>query len=1257
MANKVKVDVVIDDKGKLKQVAESSKQAGKGLDNTAKNAKNAERNIKGVANSSSNSTKNFSKMAQGMGGVVVPAYAAFAAQMFALTAAFGFFKRAGDLAVLQAGQAAYASATGIAMKSLTKDIMAATGAQISFRDAAQAAAIGTAGGLSAGQLKDLGTAAKDVSAILGRDVTDSFNRLIRGVTKAEPELLDELGIILRLEKATKDYGLSIGKTKDELNAFERTQAVTNEVLNQAQDKYSRILEATGGGGVNAFNKLAVALDEVVMKIQGFLLPIANTLANVLTEVPLLAGAGFALMASGPLKAIGFDLREMGDTAKSSAKEAKEAYKKLADQVKVASMNVADHRKNVQGLARDMATTQGPGGSKLVSRIAEAGVVTGTDRANIKKGLAALEGETNRSTMVMKGMFKGMSVGAARDFGAAVTSMNVATKSTVPVTASATLQIQALWARTSAFIQTAAARIAGAMATALSWLGWLSLIATAFYMLGDALGFFEKRLSDSQKQTNDYIEKMQDMIKETENFIAVQKILTEDGGASSGLSGMGAVGNLLGGLDELGQAEFGKGLLSGMKEYNKLQADNAAIRKQNTNAAGGLSASGTGKAVMMDEIKVQDRLTSSQTSSVAMFKRMAAGYRTIKEATGVTSQATEHYIKMIEEEKGLTEEQVAMLRLRSEAELKMLGNQAKLSSAAKDANAQFEQSFHPLTQYQKQMKTIDEAIQGAKDSIKAMGGSQSAAAKEMQKDIDLMTKQRDLIQEVDQMRHRFGIAAIQLKIDEEKLDKNLTANAKKQASQQKRKKELQLAITQEYMKHFQITTDLTGNTEGLTDSEIQAVENARKKAEFSEAQLANLLIEIARTETLAAAEDALFNAKLEHTVELASLEQSLLEVDKRSLSQQKESLSLLEKEQALKLKEMGRSRKRSGGLFSKFGDEKAAAAAALKAAEDQLVEKTNFIIDEHALKLKTIAAEYKLLEAKRNMAQLEAAATGAALRADGDPKTEAAGIAYEELAKQLGLQKGVLEEQKTMAETLATRGRDLTLSELTSSLEDLRDTNDDLQDMQSLVDGIEDSVANNMTSAFVGLVDGTKSFKQAFSQMAVAILQDITQMIIRMMVMRALMAAFGGGNTPIPGGGPHPNDPASMGFDSQMPVVRHVRYGMKSPIYAAQGYMPKYATGGIARGSQAGYPAVLHGTEAVIPMPHGSIPVEFQGGGGGGSQVNNITVNISSDGSSSTQQSGGGQNMEQLGALVASAVQDELINQKRAGGILSPYGSA
>jgi tape measure domain-containing protein len=45
-------------------------------------------------------------------------------------------------------------------------------------------------------------------------------------------------------------------------------------------------------------------------------------------------------------------------------------------------------------------------------------------------------------------------------------------------------------------------------------------------------------------------------------------------------------------------------------------------------------------------------------------------------------------------------------------------------------------------------------------------------------------------------------------------------------------------------------------------------------------------------------------------------------------------------------------------------------------------------------------------------------------------------------------------------------------------------------------------------------------------------------------------------------------------------------------------MQSGAGGGIAYGSSSGYAALLHGTEAVVPLPNGrSIPVQMQGGGG------------------------------------------------------------
>ena len=289
--NDVTITIKVDDKGTVQGLSSTTQKLGKDFEQVGKDSRTADRNIKGVAATSSNATKNFSKMSQGMGGLV-GAYAAFAAQVFALTAAFNFLRSAGDLAALQAGQAAQAAATGVAMKTLTNDIIAATEAQIQFRDAAQAAAIGTAAGLSGDQLTSLGKAAKDVSLVLGRDVTDSFNRLIRGVTKAEPELLDELGIILRLEDASKKYGLAIGKAAGDLTTFERQQAVANEVLEQSSEKYSRVLDKIDPT-VNQFNKFGKVFDDITNEFREFANLLLGPVAEAASVVPL---AGIAVAA-------------------------------------------------------------------------------------------------------------------------------------------------------------------------------------------------------------------------------------------------------------------------------------------------------------------------------------------------------------------------------------------------------------------------------------------------------------------------------------------------------------------------------------------------------------------------------------------------------------------------------------------------------------------------------------------------------------------------------------------------------------------------------------------------------------------------------------------------------------------------------------------------------------------------------------------------------------------------------------------------
>ena len=274
--------VVVDGKGNMKQLNKELDKTSKGFNTLDKNAQSSDRAMKGASKMSSNSTKNFSKLSQGITGGLVPAYATLAANLFAVDAVFRFLKDAADFRVLTQGQLAFAAATGVAYKSLAKDLQLATRGMINFRDAAQAGAIGRAAGLSAGQLNELSEAAFKVSIALGRDVTDSFNRLVRGVTKAEPELLDELGIVLRLEEATTKYAASLGLNKNQLSIYQKSQAVVNEVLDQAERKFGKI-NAIMDPTANSIAQLGVAFEEVIDQIKLFLAPFAEGIATFAKE--------------------------------------------------------------------------------------------------------------------------------------------------------------------------------------------------------------------------------------------------------------------------------------------------------------------------------------------------------------------------------------------------------------------------------------------------------------------------------------------------------------------------------------------------------------------------------------------------------------------------------------------------------------------------------------------------------------------------------------------------------------------------------------------------------------------------------------------------------------------------------------------------------------------------------------------------------------------------------------------------------------
>lgn len=217
-------------KKKVKLTADLNVNA-KGMDKARKNSKKIKDDFKEAASHSSKLGKtamgrteyrttrsvtgqrdargrNFSGMAAaagGQGGIsgLVGAYATLAANIFAVTAAFQALSDAAKVEQLTQGLELMGARGGVALKSVARDLQEVTGFAISSADSMRAVAKASSAGLGADEIARLGAVARGASVALGRDMSDSMDRLMRGAIKLEPELLDELGIMARVDEAAR----------------------------------------------------------------------------------------------------------------------------------------------------------------------------------------------------------------------------------------------------------------------------------------------------------------------------------------------------------------------------------------------------------------------------------------------------------------------------------------------------------------------------------------------------------------------------------------------------------------------------------------------------------------------------------------------------------------------------------------------------------------------------------------------------------------------------------------------------------------------------------------------------------------------------------------------------------------------------------------------------------------------------------------------------------------------------------------------
>ncbi len=186
----------------------------------------------------------------------------------------------------------------------------------------------------------------------------------------------------------------------------------------------------------------------------------------------------------------------------------------------------------------------------------------------------------------------------------------------------------------------------------------------------------------------------------------------------------------------------------------------------------------------------------------------------------------------------------------------------------------------------------------------------------------------------------------------------------------------------------------------------------------------------------------------------------------------------------------------------------------------------------------------------------------------------------------------------------------------------------LKDVAEEASQVGRQMENATRSAFTGMTDALTQFvmtgKLSFRNLALSIIQDLIRIQIQSAITGPLAKAIGS-MFPFAGGG----------------------------IMTGNGPVPlrAYASGGVATSPQLALFGEGSRPEAYVPLPDGrSIPVTMRGAGtaSAGGDVFNISVNVTEAGTAARGDEAGGRD---LGRAIASAVRQELLAQKRAGGLL------
>ncbi|MHA1290715.1 MAG: hypothetical protein ACTSPB_25300, partial [Candidatus Thorarchaeota archaeon] len=177
-----------------------------------------------------------------------------------------------------------ADTAGVSSEKILQSMRELSGGTISTMDLIQSATRAMILGIPIDKLDQLMRVARASATAMGADVRQMFDDIVVGIGRQSKLILDNLGIVVKMEEAYARYAEQLGKTSRQLTEAEKRQAFLNAVLEEGE----RIIRQVGKAGqeltpAETFQRFQAALQDLRAEIGQRFLPTISAAIEKMTS--------------------------------------------------------------------------------------------------------------------------------------------------------------------------------------------------------------------------------------------------------------------------------------------------------------------------------------------------------------------------------------------------------------------------------------------------------------------------------------------------------------------------------------------------------------------------------------------------------------------------------------------------------------------------------------------------------------------------------------------------------------------------------------------------------------------------------------------------------------------------------------------------------------------------------------------------------------------------------------------------------------